>query len=382
MYVIWLKIFYFLKYMNNTTGDLFDKLSLLEINLNERNKEEYKNLKEKLSNKLEKCTYFYTILKEINLENSNETKRRKSIVKNKINDFFEVKYEKSHKSTHAFIATHMGNGDHLTTNGLVRYYSTLYDTVTICCYKKNLHNLEEFYADDKSIKFFPIDPLMVRSQIRARSKKMVMVKFDPSHVKEEAMKYDKFITTGFWKEQVIYDELPFCFYVLTGLNYNIFWNYFYVPTSNVAQELYNSIKDYDYIFVHNSSSLGKMFEVKTALKYFLSLNEHTLIINPCENYYSQDHKFYSVAQTLCNKSISSYKLIIENARINLVCDSSFFCFMMNLELKYNNNFLYNLEKNINKYIETFEKYSFDNKKINRKKFKLFITKNNTLNGNC
>ena len=68
--------------MNNTPGDLFDKLSLLEINLNERNKEEYKNLKEKLSNKLEKCTYFYKILKEINLENSIETERRKSMVGN------------------------------------------------------------------------------------------------------------------------------------------------------------------------------------------------------------------------------------------------------------------------------------------------------------
>ena len=124
--------------MDNTPGDLFDKLSLLEINLNERNEEEYKNLKEKLSNKLEKCTYFYKILKEINLENSNETKRRKIIVKNKINDFFEVKYEKTYKPIHAFITTHMGNGDHLTSNGFVRYYSTLYDTVTVCCYKKNL----------------------------------------------------------------------------------------------------------------------------------------------------------------------------------------------------------------------------------------------------
>ena len=114
-----------------------------------------------------------------------------------------------------------------------------------------------------------------------------------------------------------------------------------------------------------------MFKVE---EIFKQINENTLVINPCKNFYSKNHTFYSIAQTLCNESIASYKLIMENARINVVCDSSFFCFMINLELKYDDNFLYKVSNGNWDYTKIFEKYSFDNTKINRKKFKLFENK--------
>lgn len=367
-------------------GEALDKLTILDIKLQKINDDrrsdvqvEYTMLKENLKDELTECSYYYNILKEINLSIWDmqddfrdkkgdttalcmkiiEENDRRFRVKKKINDFINssLKEQKGYARTKAIILTHLGNGDHLTCNGLVRYYSTKYDSVTVFCKKKILHNLEEFYADDKSISFYPVENNFM---------------YRPLQIKKyaENENYDDIIVTGHTKNKK-YNDLPFCFYEFLDVPHSVFWNYFHIPTLPKAQELYNSIKNYDYIFVHNSSSKGEVFKVE---ELFKEIYENILIINPCKNFYSQDHKFYSIAQSLCNESIASYKLIMENAKINVVCDSSFFCFMINLELKYDDNFVYKESNGNWDYIKIFEKYSFDNTKINRKKFKLFENK--------
>lgn len=367
-------------------GEALDKLTILDIKLEKINDDrkndvqvEYDILKEKLTNQLQECSYYYRILKEINLliwEMQDDFRDKKGDptalcmkiieendrrfrVKKKINDLVKssLKEQKGYARTRALIMTHLGNGDHLTSNGLVRYYSTIYDSVTVCCKQQNLHNLQEFYEDDKSITFHCVED---------------NYKYRPLKLQNYANQnnYNAVIVSGHRKDKE-YNDLPFCFYEFVNLPYHVFWNYFHIPILPGAIELYNSIKNYDYIFVHNSSSTGEKFKIEDI---FNQINENTLVINPCKNTYSQDHKFYNVAQSLCNKSISSYKLIMENAKINVVCDSSFFCFMMNLELKYDDNFLYILPNQIWDYKTIFDKYPFDNTKINRKKFKIFENK--------
>ena len=376
--------------MNNSVtlpvslGEALDKLTILDIKLQKISDDrrsdvqvEYDILKEKLKNELTECSYYYKILKEINLliwdmQDDFRDKKgdlnalcmkiieendRRFRVKKKINDLVNssLKEQKGYARTKAIIITHLGNGDHLTCNGLIRYYSTLYDSITVFCKKQNLHNLEEFYADDKSISFYVVESNF---------------KYRPQQVQKYAdnNNYNTVILTGGRKDKK-YIDLPFCFYGFVDVAYNVFWNYFHVPTLPKAEEIYNIVKDYDYIFVHNSSSSGEVFNISEALKKFSSIDENTVVLNPCKNFYSEDHKFYNLAQSVCNRSISSYKLVMENSKINLVCDSSFFCFMMNLELKYDNNFLY---KHVNwDYINVFEKYPFDPTKVNRKKFRYF-----------
>ena len=367
-------------------GEALDKLTILDIKLQKINDDrrsdvqvEYNMLKEKLKDELTECSYYYRILKEINLSIWDmqdefrdkkgdlnalcmkiiEENDRRFRVKKKINDFVNssLKEQKGYARSKAIILTHLGNGDHITCNGLVRYYSTKYDNITVVCKKQNLHNLEEFYADDKSINFYTVETNYI---------------YRPTQFEKYAKQnnYNTVIVTGHTKNKN-YHDIPFCFYQFLDLPHSVFWSYFHVPTLPKAQELYNTIKNYDYIFVHNSSSKGEVFKVE---EIFKELYENTLVINPCKNFYSQDHIYYDIAQTLCNESISSYKLIMENAKINVVCDSSFFCFMMNLELKYDDNFLYKVSNGNWDYIKIFEKYSFDNTKINRKKFKLFENK--------
>jgi len=367
-------------------GEAIDKLTILDIKLEKINDDrkndvqvEYNMLKEKLKDELTECSHYYRILKEINfsiweMQDDFRDKKgdptelcmkiidendRRFRVKKKINDLVNssLKEQKGYARTNAIILTHLGNGDHLTCNGLVRYYSTKYDSVTVVCKKQNLHNIKEFYADDKSINFYTVGTDYI---------------YRPTQFKKYAKSnnYDDVIVTGHTKNKN-YDDIPFYFYRFLDLPYSLFWNYFHIPTLPKAIELYNSIKNYDYVFVHTMSSSGEKFKIEDIFK---ELDENTLVINPCKNFYSKDHKYYNVAQTLCNQSIASYKLIMENSKINVVCDSSFFCFMMNLELKYDNNFVYTKTNYEWDYVSIFEKYPFDNTKINRKKFKKFENK--------
>jgi hypothetical protein len=59
-----------------------------------------------------------------------------------------------------------------------------------------------------------------------------------------------------------------------------------------------------------------------------------------KNYYCKEDKFYNIAQKFVYELILDYKLIIENALIIAVTDSSLFSFTLQLELNSNNNFLY------------------------------------------
>ena len=88
-----------------------------------------------------------------------EENDRRFRVKKKINDFVNssLKEQKGYARSKAIILTHLGNGDNITCNGLVRYYSTKYDNITVFCKKQNLHNLEEFYKDDKTISFYTVE---------------------------------------------------------------------------------------------------------------------------------------------------------------------------------------------------------------------------------
>lgn len=372
-------------------GEALDKLTILDIKLEKINDDrikdvqvEYDILKEKLTNQLQECSYYYRILKEINLSiwemqddfrdkkgditvlcmKIIEENDRRFRVKKKINDLVNssLKEQKGYARTKAFITTHLGNGDHLTCNGLVRYYSTIYDNITVCCYQKYLHNLQEFFADDKSITFYPVEnhTVIVQNILKSNLK--------PSEFKKITKDYNDVIITGYRKDAV-YDDVPFCFYNWLNLDHNIFWNYFHIPTLQKAIDMYDTVKNYNYIFIHNSSSTGELFDIKKILKNFSTINEETLILNPCNNFYEVTHKYHDIAEKICNQTISTYKLIIENAKINIVCDSSFFCFMVNLELKYDDNFLYTPPNYKWDYVSIFEKYPFDNTKINRKKFK-------------
>jgi len=60
----------------------------------------------------------------------------------------------------------------------------------------------------------------------------------------------------------IYD-IPFCFYDHACLNTKYFWDFFHIPDTQSSNTLYDSIKDREYIVIHNTNSKGNVFTAKS-----------------------------------------------------------------------------------------------------------------------
>ena len=270
----------------------------------------------------------------------------------------------------AFFLGHLGLGDHITCIGIVRYLREKYDTVKVVCKETNQENLELIYSDDDNIKLFAVN-----------SDHDISPPFgvSPQYFQSITNGYDIYMT-GFHKhgfnikmgDSKLYD-LPFSFYDDCNVPYSAFWNYFHIPTFKQTQELYEKIKHINnYVFVHNITSQGKVFDIDFIEKKLNITKEKVLIINPCANMYSKGDHFYKLAEQFIGLKLPYYKTTIENADKIILTDSSFMCMSINLELDAEECYIYSRPA-VNGYIPPFkhiwsDKYIF-NKNLKRKIFK-------------
>jgi ribosomal protein S18 acetylase RimI-like enzyme len=343
-------------------GEAFDKLSILEIKLDKikdiKRKQdvqtEYDTIKQYILPLMsDTVKYYYEIMKEINLkiwimqdvfrEINDDNKKNKLCneiildndrrfrVKNKINNFLNsnLKEQKGYNEKKCMILIHMGLGDNFTCNGLVRYYSTLYDKVVVPVKKNNIKNVRDMFSDDKTIELMEVE-----------SDRDFSITYGCSidKFRQITSGYDV-IFTGFHnycftqKEPTI---IPFCFYSDANTPYSEFWDYYHIPTLKESEELYNEIKlnNIDkYIVIHTKSSAMECFTVEQIEKHFNICRQSTFIINLSNTVYKPGDKFYELSMKSDFKSVLSYKKIIENADLLVMCDSSFFCMSMNLDIK-------------------------------------------------
>ena len=346
-------------------GELLDKLTILHIKMDmikNKNKiigveKEYKIIYEKVKNIKNKVEFYYYILKNINKDiwismdkireyktgsNSWIIECKKSIddndrrfrVKKKINDLTNssLKEQKGYEPKKAFVLTHLGLGDNITAIGMVRYLSTCYDEVVVVCKNRNKKNMELFYQDDDSIKIYNVEN---DKNISPR------YGFNINKFKQITKGYSVYLCGNHnLSKKKWTGVLPLCFYEQIDLDPQIFWNYFYVPIINEAKKLYDEVLNKKYVFVHNTSSTGKVFNINfVEEKLNLDRNE-ILFINPNLNSYTENHEFFDLANKFLGHKLSYYTEIIKNAEYNIVCDSSFMCMAINLELKNNNNYYY------------------------------------------
>ena len=218
-------------------------------------------------------------------------------------------------SKKAVILTHLGLGDNITAIPAVRYYSTIYDELIVISKKRNANNVRSFYADNSSISVLEIND--DDSDLYIDNKKLL----------RDLEKTHTLITCGCHSQtNYPYTYLPFNFYDDMKLEYSIFWDYFYVPSSDNSEILHNmliknNIKSY--IFIHNMSSQGPVFSVENVLKNLNIDKSTTLVVNPNINIYNASDPFYTIANEFVNKPLLDYVKTIQNANTLIVSDSSF-----------------------------------------------------------
>lgn len=341
-------------------GEAVDKLTILDIKMEMLTggrrtdvEKEYNAIQKEIAPLLtDTIQYYYSILKEINksiwvmqdrFRESNNTAEKNELcsaiivendrrfrVKSKINNYFQssLKEQKGYIPRKAFVLTHLGLGDMITANGMVRYLSTQYERVVVVCKNNSLKNVSALYADDPTIEIYPVASDSVISPRYGAPVALL------NRIKET---YDLYCT-GFHVQgrSPVIKDLPFSFYDDVKMDYSVFWKYFHAPTTSTSKELLNNITSRgisDFVFIHNTSSTGEVFSVDAALSRFRIDPNSTLIINTAKNIYPSTHPFYEIAQPFVMALIIDYKSVIENASKIFVSDSSLFCFAMNLTPK-------------------------------------------------
>jgi hypothetical protein len=353
-------------------GEAFDKLSILEIKLKNitdgrRNdvQVEYDILYNELKQHLEKIEYHYKILVMINTEIWHSMDKIRTIdekvnqqewvaeckktvidndrrfrVKNKINHILssELKEQKSYPKTKAFILNHMSHGDMLTMNGMVRYYSTLYDEVTVACRKDFIESMSLVYADDPTIK------LMSFNSWEAASPRFGL---SMNTFNEITAGYDKIITGynrtpfyGSFTDPYSPNDLlklPFCFYHDVGINKTIMWDYFHYAKCNQAIDLFNTVNEINerkYIVIHeNCSGYNGIIKPETIESYLNINRDDYIFINISRNIYPIGHKYYDISNKCINKPIIYYAELLKKSYANILSNSVLFCLAIQLDIE-------------------------------------------------
>ena len=323
-------------------GEALDKLTILDIKCNKIKDErrtdclkEYNLLLESLQSYVDKFSYHYKILKEINLtiwnlqdtihKDTNLTNTygkilkendRRFRVKKKINDIANsnLKEQKGYGKSKAFIYTHLGLGDHFWMNGAIRYLSTCFDETVVVCKRRNETAVKEMYNDDLSISLFLIDDDM---QLYPFTQKKYLI---------EDQDY-KVFSCGYHKENPLIYEFPHSFYDDLSLSRQIRTEYFYIPTYKESTDLLENVLKVskNYILIHQNSS-------QKSVDIFRKLDTDLPVLDINRNNYAEDHKFYNVAQLVVNQPMLCYKELIENAKEIHCLESSFYCFASHLDL--------------------------------------------------
>lgn len=366
-------------------GEAIDKLTILHIKTekikNEKNidaQKEYDTLYEILETYITKYQYYYNILKNINLKiweaqdnfrySSDESKKtklckeiiidndRRFRVKNKINNICNSYFKevKGYKLKKCFVLTHLGLGDNITSIGMVRYLSTMYDSVVVVCKNHNKKNVDNIYSDDTNIKLYLTEDYKLIDPI-----------YGKKTFEDETAGMDVYVC-GISKRTPRYD-IPFSFYDDVKIDSSVFWEYFHIPSTEQNEKLYSCVKNIDYVFIHNTSSSGVVFTPEY-VENKLNINKNEILfINPSLNLYEKNHKYHRIADLFTKDLLIDYAKSIIHAKYVILSDSSFFSMAINLEIKTDNCFY--ISRNNRNYKHLYEdKYVFDENIVKRKKF--------------
>tara|TARA_B110000114_G_scaffold117582_1_gene123221 strand:- start:3902 stop:5053 length:1152 start_codon:yes stop_codon:yes gene_type:complete len=361
-------------------GEALDKLTILDIKLekikdNRKHdvQKEYNILYNKLKLNVQKYDFNYKILKQVNLDiwemqddfrynNGDKAKLcfkiiedndRRFRIKKKINNAANssLKEQKGYKPKKAFVLTHLGLGDNITSIGAVRYLSTCYDKVLVVCKEHNKKNMELFYSDDETIEIYPV----VNDEYISPQFGFSYEKF-----KEITKNMDIYMAGShcLTKKPEPYTYLPFNFYRDMGINDKYFREYFNINIPQESKSLFNKLNEVgNYIFIHNSASTGEVFKIEKMEKQLGFNKNNTLVVNPCINMYNKNDPFYLLAERLIKHPLSFYIDIIINANKVIMVDSSFFCMAINLPLISKEIYLKSRENRDYSYLNSKANYS-------------------------
>jgi hypothetical protein len=250
----------------------------------------------------------------------------------------------------AYILSHNGLGDNITNIGLVNFLLKYYDNIYLLCKDFNKDNVELFFLN-KSVTIIPFEP-----SDEINNCKKILLNTDDTfddifvsgsvfmpyfksritnskllhYIESENNKNDSIIYKEKYSELFLKYTHIFDFYNVFGLNLSIYTNYFFIKSSQISKNYFDSIKCYKIIFLHTLAS-NRSINLKNIVEKYMN-NEEYIIICANENVYNMDNSKYSIANNYVNIKIAYYIDIILNSEIIHVINSCFSCIIYPLIL--------------------------------------------------
>ncbi len=239
------------------------------------------------------------------------------------------------------ILMHICTGDSFTMYACVCHYAKIYDMIYIFCMERNKEFIQQLYEKlNVNITIIPIEEhkkckLGYAAPLSFIDKLMDVEDYNiiktGQSFEENAVHCNEWVELNkiskyFWRN----------FYKQANLDYEIRYDYMDI-NRNLEKEknFYDKIVEIygkKYIFVHDHRIYSR--DVKNG-KFIrdLYLREDIPVFHPNINYYKEGHKFYDLwGENLISNNILDYGMIIENAFIVDIIDSSFGCYCPYLKL--------------------------------------------------
>jgi hypothetical protein len=219
-----------------------------------------------------------------------------------------------------YIYHHLGLGDHIICNGMVRYFCDLNQEVGLFCHSHYYELVKYMYRDLKNLKIFKFD---TESEIRNYilknniSSDLLLIGFG------ELQKYLEFTT---------FDK---AFYKIAGLEFDIRFNKFYLKRDLIEEDkVYKTLNPNNekYIFVHDDPNRGFNINVDTDLKIirndckFNIFNYLKILENAEEIHYMQSsfadliNSYKLNAKLYLHKYVREYPPSIQSIGLNKILE--------------------------------------------------------------
>lgn len=207
-----------------------------------------------------------------------------------------------------YIYHHLGMGDHILCNAIVRTYTEKYDRVYLFVKPQNISNVAYMYRDNEKIKFISMDDISIRQFMSFNTQNnYLIIGHEKLHqrLKSENKKFDEI------------------FYEMANVPFEDKWNKFYFQRDIEKEKdtYYNKLglKDNEnFIFMHDDPKNGR-------------------VIN--ETYISKNDKIIKPIDYL-DIGVFDFLYTIEKAKEIHCMDSSFSCLIDTIQLRNDNLFMH------------------------------------------
>jgi len=218
----------------------------------------------------------------------------------------------------AYLVSHNGMGDNLFMVGALHFLLNFYDKIYFLCKNKYYPNVKLFFINNPNIICVPfnennefneiykiitdnylLNDIFVcgchKNYLQSKITNNLFLEYNIQD-KNYTIEYDTLTKKS-------YDFIE-SFYKDINLNLTIFYDYFFINSTEESIELYNSIKLYDIIFIQLKSSDNISLNISNLLDKYL-YDEKTILICNDKNLYN----FESNSDNIINKKYISEKFV-------------------------------------------------------------------------